>query len=239
MLARPARLLPGSAPYSWQVAYGPQHGPGRYDLPALPRYEGQGQLRLSQDYLAAPPDDERWAHAACLGTLEGLAYAFHEHLGLDQTSLSEGLAAYIARDVGPALWGGLRAGEMNVVILGFQEQEEQTVAVWRQQGVPPAGMDQHTFDRQRSIALWRRIAAELSPAMWRRFFSELKVQGTLRAAAGDRFQGDRLVRETLEHLTRRDWATVFRQYGYEPARPAGHFPAVLSLPSSGSRRAGE
>ncbi len=217
-------------PYRWRVVYGPQNGPGRYDLPVLPRYEGQGQLRLSQDYLAAPPDDERWAHAGCLGTLEGMAYAFHEYLGLDHTSLSEGLAAYTARDLGPALWGGLRAGEMNVIILGFEEREELAVAYWRGQGRPPEGMDRSTFDRQRGIALWRRIAAELSPALWRRFFWELQAGGILHTAAGDRRQGDRLVRETLEHLARRDWTAILREYGYEPVALAGHASAAAPPP---------
>jgi hypothetical protein len=202
-------------PYPWRVVYGPAGGPGQYDLPALPLYDGQGRLRLSVDYLAAPPGDDRWAQADSLGTLEGLAYAFHEYLGLDHTDLSEGLAAYTARNLGPALWGGLRAGEMNVLILGFEEQEHWTVDYWRRQGRLPPGTDQRTFDRRRGIAFWRQVDARFSGERWRRFSAELSGPDRRLAAVADHRQGNRLVLEALNHVAGQDCGTLFRQYGYD------------------------
>ena len=209
------RLYGVAPPYQWQVSYEPSIGPARYDLPALPLYDGQGRLRLSVDYLAAPPGDDRWAQADTLGTLEGLAYGYHEYLGLDRTDLSEGLAAVTARDLGATLWGGLRAGELNALILVFEDREANTVRYWREQGRPPEGMESPTWERQRAIACWREVGAGMSAEAWRLFFAGLTDRERPLTRVADSRQGNRLVAETLRRVTGRDCAQVFRDYGYE------------------------
>ncbi len=209
------RLYGVTPPYAWQVSYEPEIGAVRYDLPALPVYEGQGRLRMSVDYLAAPPGDDRWAQADTLGTLEGLAYAFHEYLGLDRTDLSAGLAAVTARDLGPTLWGGLRAGDINALTLVFEEREANTVRYWREHGWPPKGMEPVTWERQRGIACWRAVGSGLSSATWRRFFAELNASGEPLTQAADRHQGNRLVAGALRRATGRDYGKILRDYGYE------------------------
>jgi hypothetical protein len=210
-----ARLYGVNPPYRWRVSYEGTRGPARYDLPSLPVYLGQGRLQMSVEYLAAPPDDDRWAQADTLGTLEGLAYGYHEYLGLDRTDLSEGLAAVTARDLGGALWGGLRATELNALILIFEDREVSAVRYWRETGAPPEGMEPAVWDRQRAIVCWREATAGISPDAWRSLFAELAGSGRPLTRVGDTRQGNRLLAEALGRVTAQDCARIFRAYGYE------------------------
>lgn len=92
-------------PYQWRIVYDPDLVASAYDLPRLPVYEGDGQVRFSVDYLSPSPADPDSARAAVLGMMEGLAYGFHQRLGMDRTDLNEGLAVFMARNLAPGLWG--------------------------------------------------------------------------------------------------------------------------------------
>ena len=181
-----------------------------------PQYDGSGRLRLSTDYLAAPPGDERWADADSLAALEGLAAGFHEYLGLDHTDFSEGLAALVARDRAAGLWAGLRSAEVNAVILGFQAREAATLDFWRANGRPPEGMSDRAFQRQRQIALWRALLPARSAETWQALFADLNARGRPLTQVSDPRAADRLLLQSLRRLTGRDPAPVLKDFGYEP-----------------------
>lgn len=203
------------APYQWRIVYDPDLKAGAYDLPRLPVYEGDGQVRLSVDYLSPPPADPDSARAAVLGTIEGLAYGFHQRLGMEKTDLNEGLAVFMARNLAPGLWGGMGAGEMNALVLTFQEEEDRNLGYWRENGRPPEGVTERDFARQRAVALWRTLGVETSAGIWAQFFARMRVEGFPLTRVSDRRQAHRVVLDVLRGLTKQDYSHVFKQYGYE------------------------
>jgi hypothetical protein len=188
---------------------------GAYDLPRLPAYEGEGQVRLSVDYLSPPPANPDSARAAVLGTMEGLAYGFNQQLGMDRTDLNEGLAVFMARNLAPGLWGGMGAGEMNALILTFQEEEDRNLRYWAQTGRPPEGLSERDFARQRAVALWRALGVEIPAAIWVEFFARMRAEDFPLTRVSDRRQAHRVVLDILRGLTKQDYSRVFREYGYE------------------------
>ena len=202
-------------PVVWQVTYGPTAEPAYHDLLAAPVYEGEGRLQLSAGYLAAPSDDPGWRFTPLLGTVEGVAYGFNDYFGLQNTDVDLGLAAVIARQVAPIVWGGVGLGEIHAQVLKYQEAEDKAVTAWRETGARPEGGDERSFERMRQMSLCRKLAEAGSPGMWRMLFQVMGEQGRPLTQVADRKAGNRRLVELLKEITWQDFAPLFKQYGYE------------------------